>query len=438
MVYQVFGAVPEWAPPGQDHILYSRGVLKSVSYTTGRVGYTPTDSDGVENLRLTFAPQSVTIGGTAIAQRGNLLAEGYTVRDLGGGDWAVSVRRQRAGAVVVSSTGGPAPTPRPVAWDRATVVGVAASVGSLSKTAATAWGNGGAASLDRIESGDGYVELTASETTTYRMIGLGNGNGGSHYADIEYALYLAQSALTVYESGVARPVSVPYAPGDVLRVAVVSGVVKYSRNGTVFYTSTVPPRYPLVVDTALFDLGATLGNVATVGAAGPVQRRRLATSLVDWSPDSAIGVSVDGSSVTRTARSGTAGAASVQLLESGEGYVELTAKERAPSRMIGLSRGSSSGWRGIDFALLLRRDRRDRDGAVHVYESGARRRIAVPWREGDVLRVGIVDGTVEYSRNGVVFYRSRRAPAYPLRVETALFREGDTLSDVTVARAVAQ
>ena len=49
-------------------------------------------------------------------------------------------------------------------------------------------------------------------------------------------------------------------PGDVLRVAVVGGVVKYSKNGTVLYTSPKAPVYPLLVDTALYSTSATLNN----------------------------------------------------------------------------------------------------------------------------------------------------------------------------------
>jgi len=103
MFYHVFAAVPEWAPPGEDHILYSKGVLRNVSYVTGQVTYTPTDADGIEYLRLTFPPAAVVVGGVALAERADLTAEGYTVRSLGGGDYAVNVRRMRSGAVVVAA-----------------------------------------------------------------------------------------------------------------------------------------------------------------------------------------------------------------------------------------------------------------------------------------------------------------------------------------------
>ena len=123
---------------------------------------------------------------------------------------------------------------------------------SLTKTAANAWGNAGAVSTQQIASGDGYVEITASETTTYRMIGLSKGNTNASYEDIDFALYLALGQLRVYENLTSKGTFGNFATGDKLRIAVVGGVVKYSRNGTVFYTSTKTASYPLLVDTALY------------------------------------------------------------------------------------------------------------------------------------------------------------------------------------------
>ena len=103
MFYHAFAAVPEWAPPGEDHILYSQGVLRNVSYAPGEVKYTPTDDDDIEYLRLTFTPGAVTVGGVALSEMPDLTTEGYTVRSLGGGDYAVNVRRMRSGNVVISA-----------------------------------------------------------------------------------------------------------------------------------------------------------------------------------------------------------------------------------------------------------------------------------------------------------------------------------------------
>jgi hypothetical protein len=164
-------------------------------------------------------------------------------------------------------TPSPTPTPGPtetVVWTN--MVGVSASSNNLAKTAVGGWGNGGAVSTRAIASGDGYVEFIASETTTARMVGLSNGDTTQSYNDVDFAVYLNGDTLMVYESGAQRGGSFgTFARNDVIRVAVVSGAVQYSKNGAVFYTSTLAPTYPLLVDTALLDQGATIQGVVLSG-----------------------------------------------------------------------------------------------------------------------------------------------------------------------------
>ena len=132
------------------------------------------------------------------------------------------------------------------------MAGVTASGNSLTKTEATGWGNAGASSTQRILSGDGYVEVTASETSTARMFGLSDADGDQNWPSIDFGLHLDLSGIIyIFESGNNRGTFGTYASGDKLQVAIVGGVVKYSKNGTVFYTSTVAPSYPLLVDTSL-------------------------------------------------------------------------------------------------------------------------------------------------------------------------------------------
>ena len=53
-----------------------------------------------------------------------------------------------------------------------------------------------------------------------------------------------------------------FVPGDVFRIqAKTNKVVKYYKNGTLFYTSTLAASFPLRVDTSLNSLGATLDKV---------------------------------------------------------------------------------------------------------------------------------------------------------------------------------
>jgi hypothetical protein len=141
--------------------------------------------------------------------------------------------------------------PQAVAWTSA--VGALVGGSSLTKTAGTTWGNAGAISTRSIAAGDGYVEITASETGTYRMVGLSKGNTDLNYADIDFALCECGAELRVYEGGLLKGTFGSFVPGDKLRVAVVGGVVKYSRNGVVSIprrerrstlSSSTPPSTP--------------------------------------------------------------------------------------------------------------------------------------------------------------------------------------------------
>jgi hypothetical protein len=129
--------------------------------------------------------------------------------------------------------------------------GVTASGNSIYKATQSYGWDAGAVSIRAIASGDGYVEVTPDSVSGYRMFGLNNGDTGPGIADIDFALALGSGSLAVYESGAFRGAVGTYAAGDKLRVAVEGGVVKYYKNGTVLYTSTVAPSYPLRMDTSL-------------------------------------------------------------------------------------------------------------------------------------------------------------------------------------------
>ena len=99
------------------------------------------------------------------------------------------------------------------------------------------------------------------------MLGLSTGDTNAGYEDIDFGIDVAIGGqLLVYENGLYRGSFGTYATGDKLRVAVVGGVVRYSRNGSVFYTSAKAPLYPLLVDTSLYDKGSTLRDVVIGGA----------------------------------------------------------------------------------------------------------------------------------------------------------------------------
>jgi hypothetical protein len=147
-----------------------------------------------------------------------------------------------------------------VVWRQSDLSNVSASGNSLIKNQSGGGWNGGAASWNTV-SDNGYLQFTATETNTFRMIGLSNTNVNSNFNTIQYAIYLRNDAqIEVYESGSGRGLFGSYASGDIFRVAVDAGVVKYFRNGNLFYISNVTPTLPLLVDVSINSINGTVTN----------------------------------------------------------------------------------------------------------------------------------------------------------------------------------
>jgi RHS repeat-associated protein len=298
-----------------------------------------------------------------------------------------------------------------VSWTNA--VGVSVSGNSLTKTAADGWGNAGAASMQAINAGDGYVEFSSSGVT---LAGLSHSDTNQNYNTIDFGLHVDGSNLYVYESGVNKGSLGTVTATDVLRVAIESGVIKYKKNGALLYTSTVAPTYPLLVDTALYGNGGTIANVVVGGNF---------TTNVSWT--TAVGVSTSGNSLTKTAANGwgNAGAASTQSIASGDGYVEFTS---SGVTMAGLSHtDANQNYNSIDFGLHVD------GGNLYVYESGVNRGLLASVTSTDLLRVAIEGGVVKYKKNGTVLYTSTVTPTYPLLVDTSLYSTGSTITNVLIS-----
>jgi hypothetical protein len=101
MFYHAFAAVPEWAPQEENHILYSEGILKEVNLDKQNVQYTTTKPGDNEYLRLAFKPKYIYENGVELKQIENPDQTGYTLKDLGNGDYALTIRHKKAGKIVI-------------------------------------------------------------------------------------------------------------------------------------------------------------------------------------------------------------------------------------------------------------------------------------------------------------------------------------------------
>lgn len=102
MFYQTFAAVPEWAPPREDHILYSEGILRGVQYAEKQLKYTAATENGVEYLRLSFRPDRVIINGKEISASKVLMPDSYLLKKLGKSDYAVTIKHSKPCEVLIS------------------------------------------------------------------------------------------------------------------------------------------------------------------------------------------------------------------------------------------------------------------------------------------------------------------------------------------------
>ena len=163
------------------------------------------------------------------------------------------------GIVLLTVAGCGGPVCRPATWTN--MVNLAASGSTLTKKLGGDDWNASAISNESVTSGNIAVEAIVDSLTDYKMFGLSHNDVAADFSDIDYAIDIQGDAtLSVWESGIHVPEAggAGFKIGDVFRVSVESGVVKYYQNGVSFYTSKVAPTYPLFADTSIWTQGAKL------------------------------------------------------------------------------------------------------------------------------------------------------------------------------------
>ena len=97
------GAIPEWAPADETHLLRSSSVVRSVSYLVSGLVYETFDPAATEVLRLRQPPISVLADGLALPLRGDLVEQGWTF-DAGSGVMRIRHDAATQVQIIVDST----------------------------------------------------------------------------------------------------------------------------------------------------------------------------------------------------------------------------------------------------------------------------------------------------------------------------------------------
>ena len=112
-------------------------------------------------------------------------------------------------------------------------------------------------------------------TNTGKACGLNSNHVGHSYTEIDYVITLGGNGyVRIYENGTAIPepgttsdyLFGTYAAGDVFRVEINNGMVKYYWNGAVMTEHAITPASQYVVDTSLTITGAKITDAVISGA----------------------------------------------------------------------------------------------------------------------------------------------------------------------------
>jgi hypothetical protein len=96
------GAIPEFAPKGENHLLRSSSVVQKITYDDRGIRYRTFDSTATEVLRLVYKPSRITAGRSSLNERHDLNGDGYTIESLKEGDYIVRLRHTSSNEVVVA------------------------------------------------------------------------------------------------------------------------------------------------------------------------------------------------------------------------------------------------------------------------------------------------------------------------------------------------
>lgn len=173
-----------------------------------------------------------------------------------------------------------------IVWNPESLANVSDLGNTLTKIQGYNQFNAGGSSLNTVKNG-GHFEYPITETNKKKAVGLSTHDPNFNYSSTNYCMLLETNGkFTIYESGSWRLGNQSYTIGDILKIAVENNVVKYYRNETLVYTSSITPILPLLVDVSLSSEGGSIANGVVVNPNNGKFNAHLsglgASPVLDW------------------------------------------------------------------------------------------------------------------------------------------------------------
>eukprot|EP00759_Apiculatamorpha_spiralis_P048987 PhF_6_TR44159/c0_g1_i2/m.67600 len=128
--------------------------------------------------------------------------------------------------------------------------------------------NAGAFSAQKFfkESNFDGISFQCFGANSYGLLGLTSTNNNAGLWELDYAIYCAGSTMVIFEDGRQIAVMNTFKPTTVFSLMVnrSSNQMNYYRDGVIVYTSITPIRWPLLIDSSVYDPGHTFTNIKLV------------------------------------------------------------------------------------------------------------------------------------------------------------------------------
>lgn len=262
-------------------------------------------------------------------------------------------------------------------------------------------------------------------------VGLGSDTSAATSFAMDYAFSFWQNgAWEIREKGTYKKEG-SFTATDRFKIALDGTTVKYYKNDALVYTSAVAATAPLVVDTSLNTIGASVTNLTpatttvTTTTAVPAETGPVA---VTWT--AFVNAAVVGAELRKVSGCGecyNAGAVSTQTIGADGSFAFTVPRLDRLAAGLGYDTTMNGGF-SIAHAFSF-----NEYGGFEVRENGVYRTEG-SYAAGDQFTVAVVSGRVKYYRNGALVYTSAVAVSGPLVADTSFHTVGATLSNATIGQ----
>jgi hypothetical protein len=300
---------------------------------------------------------------------------------------------------------------------------------SITKTSGNGWNLNVRSEYPILESGDGYIEWTyvSGERGYFAGIQSSAVSNGVLQSNIDFGIYIFGSETSVRASEDAvqiGPVWPQIFNGDVFKIAIESGVVKYYLNDALQYTSLVAPTYPLYFGTHIFSNGQGPTEIAASDYIAPA---------LTWNAGSNGTWALTPTSFERldTYASTYVYIQSVEEIASGDFFLEFKGNAVSIDSQIGIDFTPHAPLADNPASFIDFGFRHAGGGNYTFWESinigGGQAFIA-----SDVFKIEVVGTTITYYVNNIQVREVTGASVtYPAKLTAATFSQNMKISDIT-------